>query len=97
MKFCEDDFRVNCNCRSVFECSCNDMVWKQSLDACVDAFADAMKRKLKEKFLQGKTGWDDPFWTKDMIIDALKEHIEKGNEDMVDVANFAMFLWNRQE
>ena len=96
MKLCEEDFRVDCGCRAIGECSHNDFAWKRALDACVDAFSEDMKRKLVKKFLEGKSGWDDPGWTKEQIMKSLKEHIDKDNEDMIDVANFAMFLWNRQ-
>ena len=54
-----------------------------------------MKQKLFRKYFEGYTGWDNPSWTPDKIMKALKDHIEK--RDMVDVANFAMFLWNKGE
>lgn len=95
MQFTEDQYRKPCNCRSVGECSCNTFAWKKALDAMVDSFAEQMKAKLSRKALEGKTGWDDPNWTPDMIKQNLIEHVEKENGDMVDVANIAMFLWNR--
>lgn len=55
------------------------------------AFSDAMHRKIVNKFKEGKRGWDDPS-IKEPLKKALLEHFEKG--DMVDVANFAMFIWN---
>ena len=97
MKYKEDDFYQPCGCRSVGKCSHNDFAWKMALDAMVDDFAHHMKLKLTKKFLEGKTGWDDPDWTEEQIMQALKSHVEKENGDMIDVANFAMFLWNRRQ
>ena len=65
--------------------------------SCVDAFAEEMKAKLIDKLTKGYSGWDDPEWSSEQIKKTLKEHLDKSNSDMVDVANFAMFLWNRQE
>lgn len=94
MKFTEAQFERPCGCRSVGECFHNNWSWLTALEACVDAFAADMKAKLKRKALHDrKSGWDDPEWPIDNIIHQLREHIEKG--DMVDVANFAMFAWNR--
>lgn len=95
MKYSEEDFQRPCGCRSAGECSHNDFAWMHALNTCVDAFAAEMKRKLVKKFLEGRTGWDDPNWTNEQIMQALKEHVDKPNGDMVDVANFAMFRWNR--
>jgi hypothetical protein len=63
----------------------------------VDAFADAMKTRLDEKFAEGFTGWDDPNWTKDQINGRLQESAFKPDENhrVVDTANFCAFLWNR--
>jgi hypothetical protein len=94
MKFYEEQFEVVCGCRLVGECHCNDFAWKKALDALVAAFASDIVRKLTRKALEGKSGWDDPDWTTEQIEQALRDHVDKG--DPVDVANFAMFLWNRQ-
>ena len=96
MRFCEADFQQSCGCRSVGECSHGDFVWLHALDALLTAFTAEMRKKLIRKFTEGRTGWDDPEWTEDQIMQALREHVEKENGDMVDVANFAMFLWNRR-
>lgn len=63
------------------------------LDRCVDAFAEAMKLKLRQKADEGSYGWDDDGWPVSDIVNALDDHVKKG--DFVDVANFAMFAWNR--
>lgn len=94
MKHTTEQHMVKCNCRSTGECNCNMLAWKKALDACVDDFADAMKRKLCQKGMQGAYGWDDPEWTREEIMQRLRDHIKKG--DMVDVANFAMFAWNKE-
>lgn len=85
---------VNCGCRSVGECNHNDFVSTKALTALVDDFADEMKKKLIKKFMEGYHGWDDPNWSRKEIVDRLYKHIDKG--DMVDVANFAMFAWNKE-
>lgn len=66
----------------------------EALDALVDAFALAMKRKLRRAALdKGRSGWDDPSWSFDAMRSSLFSHLCKG--DPIDVANFAAFLWNR--
>lgn len=95
MKFCEKDFMEPCGCRSSGEYNHNLLSSQKALYAMVDEFARQMKDKLFKKFLEGKSGWDDPSWTEEQIMEALKEHVRKDNRDMVDVANLAMFLWNR--
>lgn len=83
-----------CGCRSVGECQHNDFAWQDALEALINDFADTLLKKLKQKFLEGKDGWDDPAWLRADIIRQLLEHVEKG--DMVDVAAFAMFAWNQE-
>lgn len=98
---------VKCNCRSCGECTHNDFAWAAALDALVDDFASAMKRKLRKKFIEGRSGWDDEAWKPEEIVERLQGHARKltttehGMErkptadDLVDVANFAAFAWNR--
>ena len=94
MKHKTENYEITCGCRSVGECSHNMMAWKIALEATVDDFAYAMKKKLISKAMRdGKAGWDDPNWPREDILRQLIEHVEKG--DMVDVANFAMFVWNQ--
>lgn len=58
-------------------------------------FFEAMDDKLWEKRLEGCGGWHDPAQcTIESLWDRLREHVEKG--DPVDVANYAMMIWNRQ-
>jgi len=56
----------------------------------VDTFAEKMKMKLADKCLDGYKGWDEEE-NLHGIRESLSRHLEKG--DMVDVANFSMFLW----
>lgn len=67
---------------------------RHSDDVAVDRFAAAMKAKLAKKREQGYSGWDEPDeCTVDSLARMLVEHLPKG--DTVDIANFAMMLWNR--
>jgi hypothetical protein len=66
---------------------------RKALEACVDDFAEKMKAKLIQKNLEGKAGWDDPDWSIEDLKRQLIDHVEKG--DFVDVANFALFGWNK--
>ena len=90
------DFMTPCNCRSVGECNHNMMVGLTALNAMVDAFGKEMKDKLREKYLEGREGWDMPEACPTAFLQrALREHCARG--DMVDVANFAAMIWNRQQ
>lgn len=111
MKHTTEQHMVKCNCRSVGECTHNLFAWSSALDALVDDFAQAMKKKLRRKFMQGREGWDDPRWAKESIVERIREQIDKaqvtGYDDLgqrvhkpidpVDVANFCAFLWNRED
>lgn len=59
----------------------------------VDRLATAMKAKLKAKRLEGYHGWHN-----DCSMPRLRRlfdaHVPKG--DILDVANFAMMIWNRE-
>ena len=59
-------------------------------------FANAMCEKLDRKRDEGKGGWNDPSQCSiDDLRSMLIEHVDKG--DMVDIANFAMMIWNREK
>ncbi len=65
-------------------------------DHAVDLFAKAMKDKLGIKRQQGFGGWHDIRQTSSMrLADLLLAAVAKG--DPVDVANFAMMLFCRNE
>lgn len=67
----------------------------RALANAVALFADHMKSKLHYKAeQQGFSGWDDPA-NLALFKDALLKHIakDKKGDQMVDVANLAMFIW----
>lgn len=65
-------------------------------DIAVDDFAAAMKAKMAKQRAKGYDGWDDKTaCPSERLQRMLAEHVRKG--DPVDVANFAMMLWTRQE
>jgi hypothetical protein len=88
-----DDGMVACGCRSVGECSHNTFAEIKALEKLVDAFAGQMKKKLREKWMEGRHGWDDPTCAKGIRIGMLA-HVNRGAGQEVDVANMAAMLWN---
>lgn len=65
-------------------------------DIAVDRFAAAMKEKLAYARAKGRGGWQDKSdCTQQRLSDMLRAHVEKG--DPRDVANFCMFLHQREE
>lgn len=67
-----------------------------TLPQAVEAFAITMLEKLKKKQQSRWRGWNDSglAWPCDCRR-RLREHLSRG--DPIDVANFAMFLWNLSE
>lgn len=72
-------------------------------------FMAAMAKKLNRKREEGRCGWNlepytvqpdrgDAVWRGGCTVadlrQMLKDHFKKG--DMVDIANFAMMVWNRE-
>lgn len=57
-------------------------------------FSCAMLEKLHDKRYEGRGGWHNDCNISDLKR-MLKEHIKKG--DMIDIANFAMMIWNREQ
>lgn len=69
---------------------------EHSDDEAVLRFAEAMRDKLKRKRKQGRGGWDNPAECPIETLERmLAEHVAKG--DPVDIANFAMMIWNRKK
>lgn len=65
-------------------------------DVAVARFALAMMDKMAAQRDKGYGGWDNPATCPTTRLqDLLVDHVYKG--DPVDVANFAMMLWNRRE
>lgn len=70
-------------------------VLNKAYDICgVEAISREMLGKLGQKRTNGRGGWFMEECTIDDLKKMLAEHVEKG--DMVDIANFAMMIWNRQ-
>lgn len=70
----------------------------ERLEKAVDAFACAMKIKLREKAEQGFTGWNQ----KDMrgvIGRKIREQIVNGTSQktLVNIANLCMMLWYQRK
>jgi hypothetical protein len=69
-----------------------------ALSGLVDDFARAMKQRLFDKLMQGKSGWDNPASEPDIaegMRDASRDAYDEytpGAE--IDTANYAMMLWN---
>ncbi len=88
-----EQFTKPCGCRSAGECNHNTFAEFTALDALVDAFAAEMKKKLRAKAMEGRSGWDDPQWEPG-IRAALIDHAQRGKGQEVDAANLAAMLWN---
>ena len=86
------DFKKRCNCRSVGECNHNITAEFEALDAMVDKFAEEMKRKLHQKVLSGKRGWDEIECMAGIREDLICHANQPGQE--IDTANLAAMLWN---
>jgi hypothetical protein len=55
----------------------------------------AMVAKLAKQRGRGYGGWNDPSRCSIKRLERmLREHVDKG--DMIDIANFAMMIWNRR-
>lgn len=63
-------------------------------DEAVDTFAQAMHDKMAAARAKGKEGWDDPERFEDGVLIASCLSAWQLHE-WVDVANYAMMLWNR--
>ena len=66
----------------------------EKINRTIDQFAEVMKEKMKEKYYEGYEGWDDIAGLEDHITHRLIEHAKRGKGQEVDMANFAMMLWN---
>lgn len=63
-------------------------------DEAVDSFAQAMHDKMAAARAKGKEGWDDPERCSTAQLESLCNEAWAISE-WVDVANYAMMLWNR--
>lgn len=63
-------------------------------DIAIDTFAQAMKNKMAQTREEGRDGWyDKSLCTDELLAQLLVKQLGKG--DPVDIANFAMMLFNR--
>lgn len=88
-----ESLRVSCGCRSVGECHHNTFAETNAFEAVVDQFAEAMKRKFRAKWIEGRSGWDDPANAAG-IRAGMIDHANRGPGQEIDVANMAAMLWN---
>lgn len=75
-----------------------DLADLTKLRRTVQLFSSGMKQKLMNKHFQGFRGWDSMSLKE--VTDALVSHImnlerDYRPEDMIDIANFAMFMWHK--
>jgi hypothetical protein len=91
-----EGFIKTCGCRSAGECNHNLTAEIDALDACVNAFAKEMKRKLKRKYMEGFSGWDKKEY-ESIITQKLIEHSVKNRGEEIDIANLSMMLWNMRK
>lgn len=64
---------------------------KEALDVLLEKGADEMGARLYDKVEMGWSGWDLPE-NKELLKQKLLENYRE--EDWIDVANLALFLWN---
>jgi len=75
---------------------CNILAEWIAIDTLINLFSLEMKKKMLNKFREGKKGWDSPGTHPDGgILASLRKAVEK--KDWISVANHAAILWNRQE
>jgi len=65
-------------------------------DEAVDRFAAAMHAKMASARAKGKEGWDDPARCATTDLESLCNEAW-ATSDWVDVANYAMMLWAREQ
>ena len=66
----------------------------QKLLMLIGKFTTMMTLKINKKTIQGYHGWDLSI-NKATMLKKLRRNLKQ--EDYVDVANLAMFLWNLKE
>jgi len=69
-------------------------------DDAVDAFAEAIKRRLDDKAAQGYAGWDGEYPSEDLAFELAADTVEfvvgQGTaQGAIDIAARAMMLWFR--
>ena len=90
-----DDFVPRCGCRSVGECRHGMFAEWSALDAMVDQFSDAIKKKLHSQIMRGWSRWDDAEMITN-IAENLKGQMQKETYDYVDIGGLAAMLYNQE-
>jgi hypothetical protein len=69
---------------------------QQAIGALMNAFTDGMVHELTSKLDTSYAGWDNGTTES---VETLKSRLADSinNQDWVDVANIAMFLWNLRQ
>ena len=88
--------RVACGCNNSAKCNHNNFVELDSLYLLVDEFAAEMKTKLRKKWKEYYSGWDNPD-TADSLRAAMINCVLRGPGQEIDIANFAAMLWNLRQ
>lgn len=73
----------------------SEMSEKADIEAAVDNFAAAMKKRMLSKAKQGWRGWDTcyPNIPSRLQRNAASAALHGDQKSCVDVANFAMMIW----
>ena len=68
------------------------------LHDAVQNFSGAMMNKLLKKQSEGYQGWDRPE-CREVLEEKLLAHVKRGleGENLVDIANFCMMLWQMEK
>jgi hypothetical protein len=62
------------------------------LDSYIDEFVLRLKKKLRQKTEEGKTGWDDTKWDDYDRLTRLESEVLAETPDPLDVAAYSIFL-----
>ena len=67
-----------------------------AFNALVDRFGEEMKEKFRLKMQQGYSGWMDDSDEEliPSLLNSLQQHLQKGGDQMIDVGNLTVMLWN---
>jgi hypothetical protein len=63
----------------------------------VEMVAHEMRKKLAKKREDGRRGWFKPECSNEILMEMLKEHLQKPSVDMVDILNLAGMILARQK
>ena len=69
---------------------------ERALGDLVYYFSGEMEAKLLQKVREGYLGWDKLIF-REVLERKLKEHVERGSGQYIDIANLAAMLWNLEQ